>query len=141
MKIFFIGIGALVLLAIAAIFVLPSPSGTSSNDPSVVATTGLHWHPQLEIFVKGEKIEIPQNSGICAAHQPMHTHDDLPIIHLEFPALVRKADITLKRFFDIWGKDMSSFGINMSMTVNGKPNTEFGRYVFKDGDKVELRYE
>jgi len=142
MKIFFIAIGALVVLALASIFVLPKPSGTvSSNDPDVVAAGGIHWHPQLEIYVKGEKIEIPQNIGIGAVHQPMHTHDDLPIIHLEFLGMVRTQDIKLGRFFEIWGKDMDSFGSNMTMTVNGSPNTEFGNYIMRDGDKIELRYE
>ena len=142
MKIFFIAIGALIVLAIASIFVLPKPSGTvSSNDPNVIATSGLHWHPQLTMYVKGEKIEIPQNIGIGAVHQPMHTHDDLPNIHLEFPALVRAQDITLKRFFEIWGKDMQSFGGSMRMTVNGKENTEFENYVMHDGDLIELRYD
>ena len=142
MKIFFIAIGAIIILAIASIFVLPKPSGTvQSNDPDVVAVSGMHWHPQLEIYVKGEKIEIPQNIGIGAVHQPMHTHDDLPIIHLEFLGMVRTQDIKLGRFFEIWGKDMDSFGSNMTMTVNGSPNTEFGNYIMRDGDKIELRYE
>src|SRR3989344_8946196 len=142
MKLFFIAIGALVVLALASIFILPKPSGTvQSNDPDIVAVSGMHWHPQLEIYVKGEKIEIPQNIGIGAVHQPMHTHDDLPIIHLEFPALVRTQDIMLGRFFEIWGKDMRSFGSNMRMMVNGGENTEYENYIMGDGDKIELHYD
>lgn len=142
MKVFFVVIGTVVVLALATIFILPASNGNvSSNDSNIIATSGIHWHPQLTMYVKGEKIEIPQNIGIGAVHQPMHTHDDLPIIHLEFPALVRKQDITLKRFFEIWGKGMQSFGVNMTMTVNGEPNTKFGDYVIHDGDKIELRYE
>ncbi|HEY4487707.1 MAG TPA: hypothetical protein VI483_03015 [Candidatus Paceibacterota bacterium] len=141
MKIFFITIGAVVILVIASIFILPSPKVIDPNDPNVVATNGLHWHPQLAIYVKGEKIEIPQNIGIGAVHQPMHTHDDLPLIHLEFPALVRTQDITLGRFFEIWGKDMRSFGPNVKMTVNGKENTEYEDYIMRDGDEIELRYD
>ena len=141
MKIFFITIGAVVILVIASIFILPSPKVIDPNDPNVVATNGLHWHPQLAIYVKGEKIEIPQNIGIGAVHQPMHTHDDLPLIHLEFPALVRTQDITLGRFFEIWGKDMRSFGPNVKMTVNGKENTEYEDYIMRNGDKIELRYD
>ena len=141
MKIFFAAIGSVVLLAIAGIFILPSPKSIDSNDPNEVATNGLHWHPQLEIYVKGEKIEIPRNIGIGAVHESVHTHDDLPIIHLEFPGIVRKEDITLGKFFEVWGKDMRSFGTNMKMTVNGKENTEFENYVMRDGDKIELRYD
>ena len=142
MKIFFIGIGILVLAVLGSIFLLPAPSGTRvSNDPSVIALTGLHWHTQLTIYVKGEKQEIPQNIGIGAVHQTMHTHADLPTIHLEFPARVTKDDLKLSRFFKIWGKDMGSLGTLVKMTVNGKENTDLGDYVMRDGDKIELRYE
>ncbi|PIR84036.1 hypothetical protein COU18_01360 [Candidatus Kaiserbacteria bacterium CG10_big_fil_rev_8_21_14_0_10_51_14] len=112
-----------------------------SSDPAVVAQGGIHWHPQLEIFVKGEKIEIPQNIGLGAVHKPMHTHDDLPIIHLEFGGVVREKDLMLENFFRNWGKDMRSFGANMRMTVNGVENTEFENYMMRDGDKIELRYD
>ena len=141
MKPFFIAIGAIVILVLASVFLLPQSSGTGRTDSEVIADAGMHWHPMLEMYVKGEKIEIPQNIGIGAVHQPMHTHDDLPIIHLEFPGMVRIQDILLGRFFDIWGKDMGSFGTNMMMTVNGKENTEYGNYMMRDGDKIELQYE
>jgi len=142
MKIFFISIAVLIVLVGAVLFILPAKSGNvSSNDPNVVATNGIHWHPQLEIFVKGEKVEIPQNIGIGVTHQPVHTHDDLPIIHLEFSGVVKREDIVLGQFFKNWGKDMRSFGTNMRMTVNGIENTEYENYQMKDGDTIELRYE
>ncbi len=141
MKIFFIGIGILVVLALGSIFILPAPSNTGSSDPNVVALTGLHWHPTLEIFVKGEKLEIPQNIGLGAVHSPMHTHDDLPIIHLEFGGIVKKENLVLGQFFENWGRDMRSFGTNMRMTVNGVENTEYERYIMGDKDKIELRYD
>ena len=108
---------------------------------SIVSGDGLHWHPTLEIFVKGEKIEIPESIGLGAVHQPMHTHDDLPVIHLEFSGVVHEKDLMLEQFFKNWEKDMNSFGMNMSMTVNGETNTQYGKYVMRDGDKIELRYE
>lgn len=142
MKIFFIGIGVLVVLALASIFILPKPSGVvQSNDPDVIAVSGMHWHPQLTIYVKDKPVEIPQNVGIGAVHQPMHTHDDLPIIHLEFPGIVKGQDIRLGRFFEIWGKDMRSFGENMRMTVNGEVNTEYENYMMRDSDRIELRFD
>lgn len=113
----------------------------SSKDPDVISKKGIHWHPELEIYVKGEKVEISQNVGLGAVHQPMHTHDDLPAIHLEFSGLVKKDDTKLGNFFRIWGKDIRSFGTNMKMTVNGEPNTEFENYLMKDKDKIMLRYE
>jgi len=112
-----------------------------SNSPDLVSPNGLHWHPTLDIYVKGEKIEIPEGIGLGAVHLPMHTHDDLPIIHLEFSGIVREKDLMLGQFFRNWGKDMRSFGTNVSMTVNGEENTEYENYIMRDGDRIELQYE
>lgn len=109
--------------------------------PGVVSMNGLHWHPQLEIFVRGEKIEIPQNIGLGAVHRPVHTHEDPPIIHLEFSSIVREEDIMLGAFFESWGRDMRSFGENMRMTVNGVDNTEYEGYIMKDKDQITLHYD
>ena len=142
MKIFFIAILVLVAASVASVYLLPSPGGTRvSNDPNIVSLTGLHLHPRLTIYVKGKKLEIPHNIGIGAVHQPIHTHDDLPIIHLEFPARVTKNDLKLSRFFKVWGKDFNEFGSTVTMTVSGSPNTELQNYMMKDGDKIELHYE
>lgn len=144
MKIFFIGVGVLVVLALASIFVLPKPSGTTqSNNPNIVALSGMHWHPLLTMYVKGEKLELPPDMGLGAVHKPIHTHaEDSPkgVIHLEFSGMVRKNDIMLGRFFENWGKDMRSFGENMRMTVNGVESTEYENFVMHDGDKIELLY-
>ena len=125
------------------------------KDLNIIARNGLHWHPILEIYVKGEKQIIPPDLGIgtqyasTPTYDPsmrmtaIHTHDDADdgIIHLEFSSTVRKEDVKLSNFFNIWGKDINSFGSNVSMMVNGEPNAELGDYEMKDGDKIELRYE
>ncbi|HWH16268.1 MAG TPA: hypothetical protein VNU25_01645 [Candidatus Paceibacterota bacterium] len=141
---------AVALLAVGGILWSRAPENA---DPSVVARNGLHWHPTLEIYVKGEKVEIPPDVGVgdryagMPTYDPgmrmtaMHTHEDMPIIHLEFLGLVRNDDITLGNFFTIWGKDMRSFGTNMRMTVNGRENTEFENYLMKDGDVITLHFD
>ncbi|HEY4514096.1 MAG TPA: hypothetical protein VJH69_02120, partial [Candidatus Paceibacterota bacterium] len=111
---------------------------------NLVSASGIHWHPQLEIYFRGEKQEIPANIGLGAVHQPMHTHAEdsaRGIIHLEFGSIVREDDLRLGRFFSVWGKEMRSLGANMKMSVNGKENTEYEEYIMRDQDKVELRYE
>ena len=112
-----------------------------SNDPNVASTGAFHWHPELTIYVKGEKQEIPQGIGLAGGHKPIHTHDDLPVIHMEFAGAAKKDETTLGAFFRNWGKDFNSLGSNVTMTVNGKENTEFENYEMKDSDKIELRYE
>lgn len=115
-----------------------------NSDPNIVATGGMHWHPQLAIYIKGVKQEIPANLGLGAVEHEIHTHADdsaQGVIHLEFEGMVRKEDIMLGQFFKVWGKDMRSFGSNMHMSVNGKENTEYENYVMHDGDRIELRYD
>ena len=116
-------------------------SALQESDPDVISRNGLHWHPTLEIYVQGKKLEIPQNIGIGGVHEPVHTHDDLPILHLEFSGIVRAEDIMLGKFFENWGTDILSFGKSMRMTVNGVENTEYERYIMKDKDKIELHYD
>ncbi len=113
----------------------------SGNEPGIISRNGLHYHPQLEIYVQEEKVIIPEGVGLGAVHLPMHTHDDLPIIHLEFSGVVTRDDVRLGNFFKNWGRDMQSFGKNMRMIVNGVPNIEYENYELKDGDIVELRYD
>ena len=111
------------------------------TDANIVSKKGLHVHPELEIYVKGTQFFIPENIGLSRVEMAVHTHEDLPIIHLEFPGTVTKDDIRLKKFFEVWGKDFYELGTTVAMTVNGVPNTELGNYIMNDKDKIVLRYE
>ncbi len=111
-------------------------------ESDIASRSGLHWHPELAIYVKGVKQEMPSNLGVSGSYMaPVHTHEADGVIHLEFSGLVRKSDIRLGRFFKSWGKDISSFGTNVKMTVNGKENIELENYQMQDKDKIELHYE
>jgi len=130
-------------LAVVAIggFIWYAATRPPVQESDIISRNGFHWHPELVIYVNGEKQEIPKNVGLGAVHKPMHTHEDPPLIHLEFTGLVRKQDITLGQFFKIWGRDMRSFGGDMKMTVNGEENTEYENYAMRDRDKIELRFD
>src|SRR3989344_3251825 len=79
-------------------------------DPDVISRNGIHSHPTLAIYVKGVQQEIPANIGVGSQYegQPtydsgmrmraIHTHDDMPIVHLEFPRTVREDDLKLGNF-------------------------------------------
>jgi hypothetical protein len=148
-NIFVIG-GLAVLLLIGGVW---WSNSLQESDPDTISTRGVHWHPQVEIYIKGEKQEIPANIGIGPQYASMptfdtsmrmtamHTHEPDGTIHLEFPARVTREDTTLGNFFAIWGKGLMSFGSSVTMTVNGEENTELEDYEMKDGDKIELRYE
>lgn len=118
----------------------------------IISSDGLHWHPRLFIFIKGQKQIFPSDIGLQNGHQPVHTHQDASegIIHLEFNGLVTKEDITLDKFFKNWGKQFNSAQIldqrssedgTVKMLVNGKENFDFENYQMRDGDVIEIRYE
>lgn len=142
------------LLAVVVIALLVWPRPTPETDSTIVSASGMHWHPEIAMYVKGERIEIPENIGIGPMHAgmpgydagmqmaAMHTHDASGVIHLEFArGPVRQDDIKLGQFFAMWGKDMRSFGMNMRMMVNGAENAEHENYMMRDGDKIELHYD
>jgi len=122
----------------------------SSSDPEVVSANGIHWHPQVEVYIKGERQDIPNNLGSVGVHSPIHTHEDAPIVHMEIGGVVRGDDTSLSNFFRVWGKKFSSNRIfdyqngsegMVYMFVNGKKNTEFEKYHMQNGDRIEIRYE
>ena len=134
-------ISAVVLvLLVGSAWFARSNSGSSSGG-TVISTNGFHWHPKLELYVHGEPVAIPQNIGLSGTHSPIHTHDDLPLIHMEFTGRVTEDETRLGVFFAHWGRDMRSFGDTMIMKVNGVENIEYENYHMKDGDVIQLYYE
>jgi hypothetical protein len=144
-------IGWVVVLSIMgalAYVILAAPRLPASE---LEAAAGLHYHPRLTIFVNGEKMTIPNNIGIGVVHNPIHTHEEGDgTIHLEFEGSVRKEDIHLGRFFDVWGKEWTatSFmglpvgdGHTLTMKVNGALSTEYRDLLMKDGQAIELSYQ
>ncbi|MGZ3496228.1 MAG: hypothetical protein ACXVAK_01600 [Vulcanimicrobiaceae bacterium] len=89
-----------------------------------------HIHAHLQIFNRGQEIEIPANVGIPLNDNCLywlHTHAANGIIHIESPL---KRTFTLGEFFDIWGPELSATqaaqahaasGKRLQITVNGHP--------------------
>ena len=142
-----------VVIFIGGIFLLSRGNSSSVPDEEIVERNGLHWHPKLTITIKGERQEIPANIGLGAVHEKIHTHDEDAkdgVVHMEMQGLVTKDDTKLGNFFRIWGKEFTSVQIfdkangsdgTVKLLVNGAENTEFGNYLMKDGDNLEIRYE
>lgn len=66
---------------------------------AVIARSGIHWHSVLTVSIRGEPVEIPRNVGIGVVGASIHTHEDLPKLHLEIAGVVTEEDIRLGRFF------------------------------------------
>jgi hypothetical protein len=138
----------------------PSPANVGNNssnnsisESKIITRNGMHWHPKVTIYIKGEKQSLPNGIGLNgSAHNPIHTHDDADqdIVHMEFQRVVTKEETKLGNFFEIWGKEFSSTQIfdrknspegSVKMMVNGNNNTEFENYKMRDGDQIEINYE
>src|SRR3990167_8919025 len=151
-----IGGGILTIVIIIGIsFLLTNNSSSSTSVPNdqIVVQNGLHWHPKLAVYIKGEKQEFTDSIGLGAVHQKMHTHaEDYKdgVVHMEIEGLVTKEQTRLGNFFRIWGKEFSSTQIfdktngpegTVKMSVNGKVNTDFENYEMKDKDLIEITFE
>lgn len=121
----------------------------SENDP-IISHTGIHFHPKIDIYIKGQLQTIPADVGLRPIEHPIHTHDADNIIHLEFSGLTTLNNTRLQEFFKIWGKQFNSNCIfdycngpsgTLRMLVNGQPNNDFEKYPMKDEDQIEIHYD
>lgn len=139
------------IILVGGVFLLSKGEKAAPEDEAV-SRNGLHWHPKLTVYIKGEKQEIPPNLGIEAIHQPIHTHEDNKegVVHMEMQGVVTKDQTKLGKFFQTWGKQFNSSCIfdkcngpegTVKMIVNNNENKDFDNYSMKDGDNIEIRYE
>jgi hypothetical protein len=117
--------------------------------PTMGEGGGEHFHPQLELYVRGERIPVPANIGIDPAQPPemmagLHTHDTSGTIHNE-----AGTGSTLGQFFAIWGVPFSSSRLGpfeasgserVRMWVDGEPSDEFGDLALADGQRIVLAF-
>lgn len=145
-------LGAIIIIFGAIVTALSWYIAKQPQTPAsdVISKSGIHWHPELTISIKGQKQDIPANIGLGVTEQSIHTHDATGTLHLEIQGLVTREDIKLGRFFKIWGKQFNSNCIfdscnspngKVKMLINGKENNEFENYPMQDKDKIEIRYE
>ncbi|MBI1972608.1 C2H2-type zinc finger protein [Candidatus Woesearchaeota archaeon] len=130
------------------------------KDASHIPKGAIHWHPHLKISIDGKEQRIPTNIGISTGKivdthlsgmqmSPLHTHENDGIIHLENNNPSTKPETTtLGYFFYVWDKKFSKECIfdyctdkgTLTMTVNGKENTDFENYLMRDGDEIVITY-
>jgi len=140
----------IIFIALGAWAIARSPK-TSNEDNPLISRRGIHWHPNLEISIKGNPVTIPANIGLGGGiHADTHTHKENDQIHLEMSRPVRENDTRLAKFFETWGEEFNLQCIldvcnseegTVRMFVNGEENTEFENYHMNDGDNIEITYE
>ena len=150
-----IGLGVIItaVILVGAVILLSKGNTPAVPKDQIIAENGMHWHPKVLIYIKGEKQPFEDGIGLNGpVHNPIHTHGDADqdIVHMEFEGLVKKEDTKLAKFFQIWGKQFNSTQIfdkkngtegTVKMTVNGRENAEFENYKMRDGDMIEIKYE
>lgn len=114
-------------------------------EESVVSETGVHWHTDIAVIIKGQSQPLPPNlSG-----NGLGTQDTSGKVHWGPSGRVTANQLRLGIFFQTWGKPFSSTQLldkqngsegKVSMTVNGQPNTEFDNYQIKDNDDIVIRF-
>lgn len=130
-----LSLGVLALIAGSAWFLARGESKPIAA--TVVSQNGLHWHAELSVREGGVEVPIPADLGLGAVHNPIHTHDEPGIIHMEFSGRVTEDDLRISNFFRTWGRELPATAV---MMVNGEPKSELGGYIMRDGDKIKLSY-
>ncbi len=154
----------LIIIAILVIFIVffVLRKSSTTNNSLGVPQQPVHWHPKLKIIIKGEEQFIPPNIGISIGNNidnhisgmrmsPTHTHESDGTIHLENnKPWLKPETLTLGYFFKVWGKNFNSSCIfeycsghaeTLTMTVNGKSNYEFDKYMMHDKDEIVIEYK
>ena len=100
--------------------------------------TNYHVHSHLDVFVDGQKHQVPSKIGILSSPSCLywlHTHDTDGIIHVEAP---QPRDFTLGQFLNIWNQTKETDGffssvsdMNVTAYVDGK----------KIGDYKDIKLE
>lgn len=104
--------------------------------------TALHIHQHMDIYIHGTHVNIPAFIGVNDTEgfiSPIHTHDELNIIHVESPTIQK---FTIGQFFDIWGlffndKCIGGYCTNSSASPT---NTDNKLQVFVNGKEVLSDY-
>ncbi|HLG36918.1 MAG TPA: hypothetical protein VI338_02185 [Nitrososphaera sp.] len=92
-----------------------------------------HVHAHLDVFVDGEKQQIPDNVGILSTPSCLywlHTHDTTGLIHVEAP---QTRDFTLGQFLDVWNNTRDPSGLLESVSA-------MNATAYVNGDQIEGNY-
>ncbi|WP_376795200.1 hypothetical protein [Thermogemmatispora sp.] len=87
----------------------------------------VHYHAHLSIYINGQPIQIPANTGIASdCIYWLHTHDTTGVIHIEAPQNER---FTLGQFLAIWKNKFLDLGSGFP----GQLDQSTGWTVYVDG--------
>jgi hypothetical protein len=118
----------------------PAPDDTASHiheaklDLMASEAFAYHIHSHLDVYVNGQKVEVPGLIGIDPKGtfiSPLHTHSPDGVLHIEAPA---KAVITLGQFLTEWGVSPEGF----TAYVNGVQTADVAGIQLQDRLEIAL---
>ena len=155
-------IAIIAIVFVFGVFFLLIRNQPANKNTNAVPQQPVHWHPKLKIIIRGEEQLIPSGIGINIGNSidydisgmrmaPTHTHESDGTIHLENNRPWLKPEtLTLGYFFRVWGRNFSSSCIfeycngengTLKITLNGKENFEFDKYIMHDKDEIIIEYK
>lgn len=122
---------------------------TEAGVPTMAEGGGEHFHPSLQVYVRGKQVDVPVNIGIDPAQAPemmagLHTHDSSGVIHNE-----AGTGATLGQFFAVWGIPFSPTRLgpyeasgeeSVRIWVDGKPSEAFADLELADMQQIVVVY-
>ncbi len=144
------GVIILIIIGLAIFFLMQPKSNDQPKYNRELPKTGFHWHPKLNIYIKGQLVTIPTGVGLYPVERPIHIHDTDNVLHYEFGSAPTYEQIRLGNFFRIWGKTFNKTCIfeycngengTVKFYVNGVENSYFDDYIPSDLELLEIKYE
>jgi|SRR3989344_7287094 len=132
-------VGGVILLGFLIYPRFKSEDRALAGIPCLISNRPLvqHIHPELIIIVDSQEEIIPKNIGMVGCESVIHTHDDTGEIHIEAQD---RREYTLGDFFRVWGKKIDRDGYELKITVDGQPNDNFQNLIFRDNQKIIIKY-
>lgn len=146
---------------ILIVFLLVNYLWAGIQESSTYSNGQIHWHAGIEIYLCGERYELPDPVSSDLVHgEPyigtafMHEHND-NLIHIE-GTIQKPEDITLGKFMDSIGLTFTSEQLitytngdlcpdgtpgKVKLLVNGNESNEFGNKVLADDNEYVLLFE
>lgn len=141
-----IAVALIAIIIAAVIFLRPAPSAVPLPDYLSHCVGGglYHSHPNLTITINGANLPIPLNTFDASCAQPIHTHNEPGVLHIETD---QNRDYTLSDWFLLWGHhtNNANYAIfnstqiftnkvdathHITMTVNGVNDTSYQNHLF-----------
>ena len=104
--------------------------------------TAEHYHPTLQILIRGQQVPVAANIGVdvtSGAMSALHTHEPDGTIHIEADTIGQP--FTLGQLFSQWGVKLSTNQIGGVQAASGRKVKVTSNGTVVPGDPSDLRLQ